>query len=192
MAGAPGIPGSKGDKGDKGETGPRGKQGPPGVAGPTGPTGAKGAPGVAGPPGPSVGISEYAYIFNTDKQRTFQEEDIKFNKNGIMTAGITHKEGEAIIHIKHGGVYEIIYHLSGRHPNQLTLFANGIEIEGTSFSDESGNNQNVGIQILRLKDNTDLTLRNHTSLPSYLDLRLDGGGSQIGINAAITLKKISS
>jgi hypothetical protein len=192
VEGPPGDPGPKGDTGLQGVSGAQGPPGEKGDKGAQGPPGEKGDKGEQGVPGPVSGVAEYAYIFNIDKQRIHQEEDISFNTNGILTTGISHTEGDAIITIKHAGVYEIIYLVTGKQLNQLTLFANGVEIAATSFGAESGNSQNVGIQILPIDANTNLTLRNHTSFPSHLDLSIDAGGTQTVINAAITIKKLSS
>lgn len=178
--GPEGPPGVQGPPGERGERGPRGFMG---LEGPTGKTGAQGSPG---------GIAEFAYIYNIGEQRIHQEEDISFDSNGILTPGISHTSGESKITIKHSGIYEIIYHVTAKHSNQLTLFANGIEVTNTTFGAEYGNAPNIGIQILRLEDNTQLTLRNHTSISSHLDLLANTGGTQTCVNAAITIKKIST
>ncbi|WP_144510286.1 collagen-like protein [Bacillus sp. FJAT-22090] len=200
LPGEQGPPGERGPRGPrgfmgleglKGEPGPKGDPGPPGVPGIRGERGPQGETGATGPPGPTSGIVEYAYIYNMGEQRIHQEEDISFDSNGILTSGISHTAGDAHIIIEHGGVYEIIYHVSGKQPNQLTLFVNGIEATNTTYGVEDGNSQNIGIQILELKANTDLTLRNHTSIPSHIDLLLHGGGTQAGVNATITIKKIA-
>lgn len=183
--GLEGIKGEPGPKGDPGIPGPPGKDGPPGSKG------ERGLQGETGPPGPTSGITEYAYIFNVGEQRIHQEEDISFDSNGILTSGISHKIGDAHILIEHDGVYEIIYHVTGKQANQLTLFANGIETTNTTYGAEDGYSQNIGIQILELKAKTDLTLRNHTSIPSHIDLVLHGGGTQAGVNATITIKKLA-
>ncbi|SES00110.1 collagen-like protein [Psychrobacillus sp. OK032] len=184
--GPPGVQGPPGEQGIRGERGPRGFMG---LEGPEGKTGAQGPSGVAGPPG---GIAEFAYIYNIGEQRIHQEEDISFDSKGINTSGISHTAGESKITIKYSGIYEIIYHVTGKQPNQLTLFANGIEATNTTFGTDDGTAQNFGIQILHLEDNTELTLRNHTSIPSHLDLLVNAGGTQTIVNAAITIKKLSS
>lgn len=183
--GPPGIQGPPGERGERGERGPRGFMG---MEGPQGKTGAQGPPGAAGTSG---GISEFAYIYNIGEQRIHQEEDISFDSNGIITQGISHTAGESKIIIKDSGIYEIIYHVTGKQPNQLTLFSNGIEVTNTTFGADDSNIQNFGIQILQLKENTELSLRNHTSTPSHLDLLVNAGGTQTSVNAAITIKKLA-
>ncbi|MFJ5769315.1 collagen-like protein [Psychrobacillus sp. NPDC093180] len=186
---------NRGRRGPMGPEGPRGIQGPSGERGERGPRGFMGLEGpigktgVQGPPG---GIAEFAYIYNIGEQRIHQEEDISFDSNGLLTQGISHNAGESKIKIKYGGIYEIIYHVTGKQSNQLTLFANGIEATNTTFGTEDGNAPNIGIQILQLEDNTELTLRNHTSTPSHLDLPGNAGGTQNNVNAALTIKKLST
>lgn len=191
---------SRGRRGAMGFEGPPGKQGPPGPRGDRGPRGSGGIPGpkgdigpqgIPGPTGADGGINEYAYIFNTNKQRIYLDDDISFGTNGILTSGISHAEGDTTITIKHAGVYEIIYHVTGKQSHQLTLFSNDMAISTTSYGALSGSSQNIGIQILQLSDNTNLTLRNHTSSTSYLDLAFDPEGTQKSINAAIIIKKIA-
>jgi hypothetical protein len=181
--------GLEGPPGVQGPPGKRGERGPRGFMGWEGPKGETGAPGIAGPAG---GIAEFAYIYNIGEQRIHQEEDIFFDSNGIITSGISHTAGESKITIKYSGIYEIIYHITGKQSNQLTLFANGIEATNTTFGTDDGIAQNLGIQILHLEDNTELTLRNHTSTASHLDLLVNAGGTQTSVNAAITIKKLSS
>lgn len=196
--GLPGVQGPKGPRGDRGPRGYSGFDGHTGGQGPKGDTGVKGPPGpkgIPGPPGKTVEltgmIAEYAYIFNIDKQQTSQE-DILFSTNGILTAGISHTEGDAIIQIKHAGVYEIIYHVTGRQANQLILLANDKSIVNAPYRSETGVFQNIGIQILQLDANTNLTLRNQPFIPSHVDLELEAESTQPAINAAITIKKLSS
>lgn len=184
-----GFEGPPGIQGPPGERGERGLRGFMGLEGPQGKMGAQGPPGAAGTSG---GIAEFAYIYNIGEQRIHQEEDISFDSNGIITQGISHTTGDSKIIIKDSGIYEIIYHVTGKQPNQLTLFANGIEITNTTFSVDDGTTQNIGIQILQINDNTELTLRNHTSTPSHLDLLVHAGGTQTSVNAAITIKKLFS
>ncbi|TQR14184.1 collagen-like triple helix repeat-containing protein [Psychrobacillus soli] len=184
--GLEGPPGIQGPPGERGERGPRGFTG---LEGPPGKKGAQGPPGVDGTTG---GIAEFAYIYNIGEQRIHQEEDISFDSNGIITQGISHTAGKSKITIKYSGIYEIIYHVTGKQSNQLTLFANGIEATNTTFGADDGNAQNLGIQILQLEANTELTLRNHTSQTSHLDLLVNAGGTQTGVNAVITIKKLSS
>lgn len=188
---------SRGRRGPMGFEGPPGIQGPPGERGERGPRGfmglegPQGKTGAQGPAGSSGGINEFAYIYNIGEQRIHQEEDISFDSTGIITQGISHNAGESKIIIKDNGIYEIFYHVTGKQPNQLTLFSNGVEITNTTFGADDGNAQNIGIQILQLEDNTELTLRNHTSTPSHLDLLVNAGGTQTNVNAAITIKKLS-
>ncbi|WP_205961760.1 hypothetical protein [Psychrobacillus vulpis] len=189
-AGAMGPPGPQGPSGERGPRGFMGLEGLQGVAGPPGEPGDTGPPGPRGPrgiDGAAGGIAEYAYIYNTGEQKNAQEENITFDTNGILTAGIIHTEGDSIITVKQSGVYEIMYHVPGSQSNQLTLFANSMEITGTTYGGMNGNSLNIGIQVIQLDANTELTLRKQT-----LDIVENGNSSNSVINAAIIIKKIAA
>ncbi len=189
IQGVPGPPGCEGPPGIQGEPGPPGCEGPPGIQGVPGPPGIQGVPG---PPGEGVGITEYAYVYNTGHQRVDRDQDIAFNSNGILTNGFTHNIGESIITIHQSGIYEIHYHVSGAQANQLTLFANGdTALNGTTYGVSKKYNQNSGTMIVQLPESTELTLRNHLSTPNHLALILMSGGCEKSVNAAITIKKLA-
>ncbi|MET3575084.1 collagen-like protein [Bhargavaea ullalensis] len=181
-----GPPGLKGDKGDKGDTG---DQGPPGLKGDKGD---KGDTGDQGPPGPSGGIAEYAYIYNVGAQRIPQEEKVSFSNNGPMSSGFTHTSGSTDIIVKSGGIYEIIYTVTGGNPQQWTLFVNDSAVPESRYGIQSGNAETVGLLILALQNNDVVTLRNNTSESNQVDLVVQSGGKLNVVNASITFKKLAS
>ncbi|HLG29925.1 MAG TPA: hypothetical protein VI387_06895 [Candidatus Brocadiales bacterium] len=102
-----------------------------------------------------------------------------------------HVKGKAGIIIEKAGIYEINFQVSALQPNKFTLFADGVAIPSTTFSSSLDNPQTTGLTILSLASNSELTLRNHTSTSTYVDLLSDWYSDETIINAAIIIKRIS-
>lgn len=144
----------------------------------------------------TVGISEYAYIYNLAAQTgVSQEENVLFDTNGLMTAGITHAPGSDSIFIVGTGLYRIRFSVTSQQTNQFALFVNGNLIPGTIYGsggDAASRQQNTGQVIVTLNAGDTLTLRNHTSSAAAVDLPSLMGGTQANSNASITILKLSS
>lgn len=208
--GATGAVGPAGPTGATGATGPAGAQGVPGPAGtqgipgPTGaqgipgPTGAQGIPGPAGTQGPTgpqgmtgtIGLSEYAYIYNLDAQVVALEAGILFSNNGVMVGTITHAAGTSEIRIGSAGNYAIWFNVSGVEPNQFALCKNGNPVSGSIYGSGAGTQENSGMVIITADAHDVLTVRNHTSTAAVTLQTLDGG-TEINSNASILIQKIS-
>lgn len=192
-----GLEGESGATGATGPTGPRGPRGYLGATGPTGATGAKGATGdtgatgATGAAGKAGGISQYAYIYKLDSQRVLHEQEIRFTNNGPITSGITHQPDSSTITFNTGGIYEFNYTVYSRQGNQWTLFLNNTPLPSSTYGNDSGNSQTVGILIVRVNQGDVLTLRNHTSTPNHVDVVPSAGGTQPGISASIVIKKLA-
>lgn len=186
--GPTGAPGPTGATGGEGPTGPGvGATGPTGT-GPTGPAGLAGATGAAGAAG---GIGEYAYIYNTGPGVMALEQDIPFDTNGPMTAGVTHAPSAPGIILVGTGVYEVDFSVSGTEPNQFTPYLNGTPITGSTYGSGAGTQQNTGKVIFNVAvPNSTLTLRNHTSAAG-VTLQTLAGGTVVNVNASITIKKLA-
>jgi hypothetical protein len=193
--GVTGTPGSAGTTGATGVTG-AGPTGPTGVTG-AGPTGATGTPGTVGTTGAtgatgaSEGILDYAYVYNLAAQVVPIEADVIFDSNGPITAGFTHILGTNVISVISGGVFQVIFSASGVEPNQFALFVNGAPASpGAVYGSGAGTQPNTGPTIITMATGDALTLRNHSSAAA-VTLQTLAGGTQINVNASITILKLA-
>jgi BclA-like protein len=121
------------------------------------------------------------------------EADVTFNKNGVMTSGITHAAGTpgaAGIALVNAGDYKVTFSVSGTEPSQMALFLNGALVAGTVYGSGAGTQQNTGQVIVRVAAGDVLTLRNHTSAAA-VGLQTLAGGTQTNANASVAIEKLS-
>ena len=150
---------------------------------------------MTGPSG-SNGLSQYAYVYNDAAQTVALEADITFNKNGRMTAGITHTPGtpgDAGIALVNAGDYGVTFTVSGVGPNQMALFVNtggtATLVPGTVYGSGAGTQQNTGQVIATFAAGSILTVRNHTSAAGVAVETLSGG-TQTNTNASVVIEKL--
>jgi hypothetical protein len=160
-----------------GATGPEGPEGPAGEVGPTGPAGASEP-------------AEYAYVFNDSAQTVPLETDITFNKNGLLSPGITHALDGAGVEFTTPGIYEVTFSVSGVEPSQMTLFLNGSPVTSSVYGSGAGTQQNTGQVLIQVASGDVLTLRNHTSA-SAVTLQTLAGGTQTNVNASLVIEKVA-
>ncbi|MEW9674289.1 collagen-like protein [Ammoniphilus sp. 3BR4] len=148
-------------------------------------------PGPPGPPGPAGGLSEFAYIYNLSEQVVALEEDVIFDSNGLLTAGILHLPGSDSIQIVNAGTYEVTFSVSGTEESQFALFLNETTlVPGTIYASGAGTQQNNGQAIFTIEAGDVLTLRNHSS-NAAVGLTTPIGGTQANVNASIVIKKLN-
>ena len=119
------------------------------------------------------------------------EADITFNKNGVMTSGITHAAGTpgaAGITLVNAGDYKVTFSVSGTEPNQMALFVNGTLVPGTVYGSGAGTQQNTGQAIVTFAAGDVLTVRNHSSAAA-VSLATPIGGTQANANASVVDRK---
>jgi len=180
--------------GEVGPAGPQGTDGPAGPAGPTGDdgavgaTGATGSTGATGPAG-SGGASEYAYVFNEGAQVVPIEADVKFDRNGLMSPGITHAPNDAGVQFVGAGTYKVTYSVSGVEPSQMALFRNGALVDGSLYGSGAGTQPLIGQVIVQVGAGDVLTLKNHSSAAA-VTLQTLAGGTQTNANASIAIERL--
>jgi hypothetical protein len=122
------------------------------------------------------------------------DADINFNKNGVLTAGITHAAGTpgaAGIALVNAGDYKVTFSVSGTEPSQMALFVNGTTlVPGTIYGSGAGTQQNTGQAIATFAAGNVLTVRNHSSAAA-VGLATPIGGTQASANASITIEKLN-
>ena len=201
IAGLQGLIGPQGIQGLVGEIGIpgiAGMVGPQGVAGLIGPIGATGATGPAGPPGstgatgPAGQVStSYAYIYNSTSEIVALQDDVDFDSNGVMTAGIAHAPGSPTITIQTAGVYEITYSATTAQRSQFALVLNGAVVPQSIYGSYANAQQNEGQVVLTVPANSTLSLRNHTSSSGPVTLQSLAGGIALNVNASILIRRLS-
>jgi hypothetical protein len=120
------------------------------------------------------------------------DADVTFNKNGVLTAGITHAPGivgDAGIVIVNAGTYEVTFSVSGVVPSQMAVALNGIVAPGTVYGSGAGTQQNSGQAILNVAAGSVLTVRNSTSAAA-VTLQTLAGGTQTNVNASVVIEKL--
>jgi hypothetical protein len=116
--------------------------------------------------------------------------DVIFDSNGILTAGITHTAGLAPITVTDPGHYKVTFGISSVEPSQFTVFMNGVAISGATFGSGAGTQQNDGQVIVALAAGDVITLRNYTSAAA-VTLQTLAGGTQTSVNASLVLEKLN-
>jgi hypothetical protein len=118
------------------------------------------------------------------------EADVTFNKNGLLTAGITHTLGTAGIALVNAGDYKVTFSVSGTEVSQMALFVNGTTlVPGTIYGSGAGTQQNTGQAIVAFAAGDVLTVRNHSS-SAAVGLATPIGGTQANANASIAIEKL--
>jgi hypothetical protein len=107
----------------------------------------------------------------------------------VTTSSILHTPGSSQIGIDVAGAYEVHFTVSGVEPNQFALFLNGVLIPRSVYGSGAGTQQTVGEVIVQLAVGDVLTLRNHSSAAA-VTLQTLAGGTQINVNASLTIKRL--
>ena len=178
-----GVAGLVGAVGVQGITGLVGALGPQGIAGIVGAQGTQGVPGVSG-------VSEYAYVYNVTSRTVPVGEDVLFDLNGPITAGVTHTPGSAEIIAVNAGTYEINFSVSSVEPSQFALAVNDAADPSTIYGSGAGTQLTTGQAVLTLDAGDVLTLRNHISAAA-VTLQPIAGGTENNVNASIVIKKLT-
>ena len=86
--------------------------------------------------------------------------------------------------------YLVNYYLQSDNNTQMALYLNNNLLLESVYSSGNGNKVNCGKAIIVISsNNTILNLKSTTNAP--ITLQITNGGSQTGINASITIEKIS-
>ena len=153
---------------------------------------------IAGDVG-SIGLSQYAYIYNTIAQSIIEDANVNFNTTGISTGGILHNNltNPDQITISVAGVYKVAFSVTATGANQFALYLDpsgllpNAPIAGTMYGTGAGTQQNTGQAIISVAIGGGvLTLKNHTTSPATVNLPAGSGGTQNKVNASIIIEKL--
>ena len=138
-------------------------------------------------------LPDHAYIFNTGTQTIGVESDVPFNLNGSLS-GITHSVNSTNINIRNSGLYSVLFSVTGISPNQFALFKNNNLVSDTIYGIGPGPlgpyTNNTGIAVISADAGDTLTLRNHSSYISPVNLYNNAGGTATNVSASIILIRI--
>jgi hypothetical protein len=129
-------------------------------------------------------------VFNTDAATVAIEADVPFSSNGVLTAGITHAPGNAGIAVVGAGTYKLTFSVSGIQPSQFAVFVNAALAPGSIYGSGAGTQETTGQVILVLGAGDVITIRNHSSA-SAVTLQTDAGGTQVNVNASVSIEKLA-
>ena len=129
-------------------------------------------------------------MYNVGAQVVASEADIKFDSNGLMTAGFTHGPGIAGVNVVNAGIYRLTFIVLGVEPSQMAVFLNGAAIEGSISGSGAGTQPNTGQVIASIASGDVITLRNHTSAAAVTLPQPFAGGTRTNTNATIVIERI--
>ena len=136
-------------------------------------------------------MAEYAYIYNNIPQTVEVEADVIFNSHGPVTSNIFHTLNTTGIQLFAGGIYDIMFSVTGLEPNQYCICVNNVPDVSTIYGTAAGTQQNVGHCIMSINSGDIISLRNHTSFVATHLLSVSGG-TQTMVNASIVIKKLDN
>ena len=90
-------------------------------------------------------------------------EAVRFDTNGLSTAGFIHVPGQAEIVVADAGVYKVAFIVSAIEPNQMAVFVDGLLVPGSVYGSGDGTQQNTGEVIVSASAGDVVSLVNHGS-----------------------------
>ncbi|MGN0960955.1 MAG: hypothetical protein ACI4PF_02005 [Christensenellales bacterium] len=183
--GPTGTTGATGATGPTGTTGATGATGPTGATGATGPTGATGATGATGPTGTDT-IASFGSFFTTDEQSVDDDSFPLTDTQAVQGLTIDHTTG--VVTLPNIGKYLVDYGVyvasSATAADSMSLFLNGVEVDGTARGLENNTMINASAIITTTTANSELNIEiNSTSAVTFLD--------NDGINGYLTIVQIA-
>jgi hypothetical protein len=116
---------------------------------------------------------------------------ISFATNGPITSGITHAPSSSNIIINSTGVYKVIFSVTTQDSSQFSLFLNGVALPDSIYGTGGPLVGPPGQVILLANAGDVLTLHNFLSISVAVSLPASAGGSQINVNASITIIQLA-
>jgi hypothetical protein len=143
-----------------------------------------------GPIGPPA-TPNYAYIYNTGSQDVSVSASILFATNGPITSGIFHAPSSGSIIITVAGTYQVIFIITTTLSSQFGLFLNGVVLPDSIYGSGTTLTGPPGQVILSANVGDVLTVCNYSSVPSVANLPISAGGTQINVNASISIVQLA-
>lgn len=142
------------------------------------------------------GFKVHGSFFTKTEQIVATEAAIVFdstnNVNGLTPVPLLTNNGKfSQVRIEEDGVYNVYFLATTDKAAQLCTFVNGVAIAGETVGTNKGAGQLTNRSILKLVKGDLISVHNHTSSTSEINLSQDAGGSIPGISAQMIITKIS-
>jgi len=138
---------------------------------------------VAGSTAYTYANSNISQIIPRNYASTFNENSLNYN--------IQHLYEESPFYVREDGVYIFFFVINAEQASQFSLFINGIESSLTRCGNNSGAGQLVVRNMIELKKNDAVLIRNSESTANSVEATLFIGGKQKGNDLTFLLMKIS-
>jgi hypothetical protein len=132
-------------------------------------------------------------FFTKSAQNVLVENDVKFdtyqNVNGLVWNPTSVNPEQ--IKITEDGVYKLFFLTNTTIPGQFAFTVNGTPVDSTIQGSNKGAGQISIRTLLELRKNDVVTIRNHTSATSAVQISEYAGGKQRSVSAILTVFKIA-
>jgi hypothetical protein len=136
------------------------------------------------------GADSYGSFYNGIVQILPAGGSIYFN-NGDIMLNMSHMVDAAEINVRKDGVYLIEFTVQPDQPAQFTFFVNSVPQFGTAVGQNSGAGELIGRNLLILKKDDCVTIRNYFSAMGTITINPSSGGTVQGLSTEIVLRKIA-
>lgn len=136
------------------------------------------------------GSDAYGSYFNGTLQALVSAGSIFFNTENIIL-NINHLTDSAEINVRKDGVYLVEFTAQPNQPAQFTFFINGIPQFNTAVGQNSGAGELIGRNLLVLKKDDEVSVKNYFSAMGTITINQSSGGTAVGLSTEIVLRKIA-
>jgi hypothetical protein len=137
-----------------------------------------------------AGSDAYMYVADNTTDIIPINAPVEFNKVGEKY-NIEYKYAGAPFIVKESGIYIIFFVCTVQQSSQFTIFVNGVVVEYTTTGNNSGGGQSILRNMLKLKKNDSVLIRNHTSSTGAIITTKYDGGLQESNDSTFLIVKIA-
>lgn len=137
-----------------------------------------------------AGSTAYVYATDADNEIIPRNSVTKFD-NVSITNNVQHLYPGSPFYVREEGVYIFYFVANVDQSSQFTLFVNGVDLPLTRCGNNSGAGQIVVRNMVELKENDAVLVRNSESSANTVQTQLYFGGSQPGNDITFLLMKIA-
>jgi len=137
-----------------------------------------------------TGASSYISAINNAVAIIPKTLNAPFNSTGL-TYNAQHGYVNSPFYVREDGMYVFNFGINSDQASQFTLFINGIEESLTRCGNNSGAGQLILRNLLKLKANDSILVRNSESSQSAIECQLYVGGKNAGNNLSFTVVKVA-
>lgn len=115
---------------------------------------------------------------------------VEFNKVGEKY-NVEYKYAGAPFAVRESGIYIIFFICNVQQASQFTIFVNGLAVPYTTSGNNSGAGQTILRNMLKLKKNDTILVRNYVSSSGAVITSKYDGGLQVGNDSTLLLMKVA-